>query len=105
MSALPWRSPEAALARPPSGPHPVGRPGMGAPTSLLHALKAACVGRGWELSTGVQVDDYPFLAAVDAGELTYRTWHVSGPLGEYVADGRVGFVPARASAVPRLLEQ
>ena len=56
-------------------------------------------------STGIQLDDYPFLAAVDAGELAYRTWHVAGPVGDDVADGRVGYVPVRASAVPRVLRE
>ncbi len=105
MRALPWRSAEAALARLPVGAHLVGLPGMGAPTTLLKALEPACVGRKWTLSTGIQLDDYPFLAAVDAEELAYRTWHVAGPVGDYVADGRVGYVPARASAVPAVLRE
>ncbi len=104
MSGLPWRSADAALARVPAGAHLVGMPGMGAPTTLLGALGAACVGRDWTLSTGIQLD-HPFLAAVDAGELAYRTWHVAGPVGERVADGRVGYVPARASAVARVLQE
>jgi acyl-CoA hydrolase len=103
--SLPWRSAEEALARLPVGAHLVGLPGMGAPTTVLRALKSACAGRDWTLSTGIQLDDYPFLAAVDAGELAYRTWHVAGPVGEYVADGRVGYVPARASAVPNVLRE
>lgn len=104
MSALPWRSAEAALARIPPGAHLVGLPGMGAPTTLLGTLEAACTGRNWTLSTGIQLD-YPFLEAVDAGELAYRTWHVAGPIGDRVADGRVGYVPARASAVARVLAE
>ena len=105
MTGLPWRSAEEALARLPVGAHLVGLPGMGAPTTVLRALKSACAGRRWTLSTGIQLDDYPFLAAVDAGELAYRTWHVAGPVGDYVADGRVDYVPARASAVPGVLHE
>ena len=105
MNSLPWRSASAALARVPAGAHLVSLPGMGAPTTVLSALAQASVGRGWTLSTGLLLDDYPFLSAVTAGQLGYRTWHVAAPVAPLVADGRVGFVPARASAVPNLLRQ
>ncbi|HVE25762.1 MAG TPA: acetyl-CoA hydrolase/transferase C-terminal domain-containing protein [Sporichthya sp.] len=103
MTSLPWRDAGAALARVPAGAHLVSLPGMGAPTTVLGALAGASAGRGWTLSTGLLLDEYPFLPAVEAGELGYRTWHVAGPVADLVADGRVGFVPARASAVPDLL--
>ncbi|MGQ0631871.1 MAG: acetyl-CoA hydrolase/transferase family protein [Sporichthyaceae bacterium] len=103
MASLPWRSAGDALARVPSGAHLVSMPGMGAPTTLLEALGLACAGRHWTLSSGIQLGEYPFLPAVDAGELTYRTWHVAAPVVARVADGRVGYVPARASAVPGLI--
>jgi 4-hydroxybutyrate CoA-transferase len=105
VTSLPWRDVGAALARVPAGAHLVSLPGMGAPTTVLSALADASVGRGWTLSTGLLLDDYPFLPAVEAGELAYRTWHVAPPVATLVADGRVGFVPARASAVPGLLRQ
>lgn len=89
----------------PSGAHLVCQPGMGAPSTLLAALGATCQGRAWTLSSGILLDDYPFLPAIDAGELTYRTWHVTPAVAARVADGRVGYVPARASAVPALLDR
>jgi acyl-CoA hydrolase len=78
---------------------------MGAPSTLLAALGSACDGRGWTLSSGILLEDYPFLPAVDSGELAYRTWHVTAAVAGHVADGRVGYVPARASAVPALLDR
>ncbi len=105
MTPLPWRSAAEALARVPHGAHLVSQPGMGAPSTLLGALSAASPGRGWTLSSGILLDDYPFLDLVDAGELAYRTWHVTAAIGDRVADGRVGFVPARASAVSGMLRQ
>jgi len=92
-----------ALARIPAGAHLVSQPAMAAPGTLLAALGAACAGRGWTLSSGILLGDHPFLDAVDAGELVYRTWHVTAAVAGRVADGRVGHVPARASAVPALL--
>lgn len=102
---LPWRSAADALARVPVGAHLVSLPGMGAPSTLLGTIKDVCAGRNWTLSSGILLGDYPFLGAVDAGELAYRTWHVTAAVAEHVADGRVGFVPARASMVPGLIRQ
>lgn len=62
-------------------------------------------GRGWTLSSGLLLGDYPFLPAVLEGELTYRTWHVMAPIRKLVADGRVGYVPARASRLAALFER
>lgn len=81
----------------------VAGPGLGAPTTLLGALGTAAFGRRWTLSTGLLLGDYPFLDAVRAGELTYRTWHVMPPVRELVAEGLVGYVPARFSQVPAQL--
>jgi acyl-CoA hydrolase len=102
VASLPWRDAAAALARVPTGAHLVSPPGMGAPTTLLAALGPNGAGRGWTLSSGLLLD-VPFLDAVDNGELAYRTWHVAASVVDRVADGRVGYVPARASAVPALL--
>lgn len=104
MLSLPVRSISGALARIPHGAHVVAAPGMGAPTTLLAGLAAAAEGRGWTLSSGLFLDDYPLLAAVDAGVLRYRIWHVMPPVRDHVASGAVDFVPVRASRVAGLLE-
>lgn len=104
MSSLPHRSVHDALARIPPGAHVVSAPGMGAPTTLLRALPECAGGRQWTLSSGLLLDDYPFLPAVLAGELTYRTWHVMGPVRDQVAAGTVGYIPARNSRIAHLLQ-
>lgn len=103
MSALPHRSAAHALDRVPAGTHLVGAPGMGAPTTLLGALGERAAGRRWTLSSGLLLGDYPFLPAVEDGQLQYRTWHVMPRLRDLVASGVVGYVPARASHLPDLV--
>jgi 4-hydroxybutyrate CoA-transferase len=83
--------------------HLVAGPGCGAPSTLLGALGKVAPGRDWTLSSGLLLGDYPFLDLVRDGSLTYRTWHVMAPVRGLVADGRVGFVPVRASRVATLL--
>lgn len=97
-------TPAAAVAGLPTGARIACSPGCGTPTTLLRALAAASEGRGWELCSGLQLGGYPFLDAVAAGHLGYRTWHVMAPVRDLVADGRAHYVPARASEVPRLLD-
>ena len=96
--------PFAALALAGDGAHLVATPGCGAPTTLLNAVNKEAPGRGWILSSGLLLGEYPFLGAVRAGDLRYRTWHVMAPVSDLVADGVAGFVPARASRVAALLE-
>ena len=96
--------PSAALDLIPDGAHIVASPGCGAPTTLLHAMNKAAAGRGWSLSTGLLLGDYPFLDAVRSGELRYRTWHVMSPVSELIADGVAGFMPVRASRLEAVLE-
>ena len=97
---------DPGAGRVPPGVHLVSQPGMGAPSTLLAALGSTCHGRAWTLSSGILLDDDdPFLPAIDAGELAYRTWHVRSAVEARVAEGRVGYVPARASAVAGLLDR
>jgi len=96
--------PVAALALAGDDAHLVATPGCGAPTTLLHAVNKEAPGRGWTLSSGLLLGEYPFLDAVRTGDLRYRTWHVMAPVSDLVADGIAGFVPARASRVAALLE-
>jgi 4-hydroxybutyrate CoA-transferase len=75
----------------------------GEPTTLLRALATAAPGHGWTLGSGLLFGEYPFLPAVEAGALRYRTWHVMRPIRDLTAAGRVDYVPARASAVGPML--
>lgn len=101
---LPHRTAREALDRIPAGALVVSAPGMGAPGSLLAELTVVAPGRGWTLVSGLLMD-YPFLPLVEEGALGYRTWHVMAPVRDLVADGRAGFVPARASRLAALLER
>lgn len=92
-----------ALSRIPPQAHIVAGPGCGAPTGLLSVFGTVAAGRDWTLSSGLLLGDYPFLDLVRTGSLTYQTWHVMGPVRSLVADGRVGFVPVRASRLVSLL--
>lgn len=78
-------------------------PGMGAPTTLLRRLAKSAAGAHWQLSSGLLLGEYPFLEAIEAGELAYRTWHVMAPVRDQVNAGTAGFVPIRASSVGSLL--
>jgi 4-hydroxybutyrate CoA-transferase len=87
------------------GARAVASPGCGTPGTLLdiigvHSEKL----QGLSLFSGLLLSDYPFVAAVDAGHISYGTWHVMPPVRRLVADGKVGFYPVRASQVPRLLD-
>ncbi|UIX29378.1 acetyl-CoA hydrolase/transferase family protein [Streptomyces sp. GQFP] len=105
MMVLPHRSARDALARIARGTHIVSAPGMGAPTTLLAEIGELAPGRDWTLSSGLLLGEYPFLPAVVDGDLAYRTWHVMAPVRGLVADGTVGYVPARASRLAKLLRR
>lgn len=96
-------SAERALRELPTGAHLVSSPGLGAPGTLLAALGAVADGQKWTLSSGLLLDDYPFLSAVERGALDYRTWHVMPPARALVAAGRIAYVPVRASRVAGML--
>ncbi|BBW99137.1 hypothetical protein BST36_13180 [Mycolicibacterium moriokaense] len=96
--------PVAALELAPDGAHLVAAPGCGAPTTLLHTLNTQAAGHNWTLSSGLLLGDYPFLDAVRAGHLSYRTWHVMAPVAGLVADGTAAFVPVRASRIAAQLQ-
>src|SRR5271168_1964031 len=94
--------PHAALALVGDGAHLVATPGCGAPTTLLHTVNKEAPGRDWTLSSGLLLGDYPFLDAVRAGDLHYRTWHVMAPVAGLIAEGGAEFVPVRASRIAAL---
>jgi acyl-CoA hydrolase len=95
----------AAVDRIPAGASVVASQACGTPTTLLTALAEQSTGRGWRLLSGLIFDPAAFLDAVASGDLTWRTWHPTGACAELVADGRVGYVPLRASRVPAHLER
>jgi 4-hydroxybutyrate CoA-transferase len=95
----------AALARIPVGARIVSSPGMGTPTTILDGLAEAATDRRWRLCSGLLTCGYPFLPAVEAGELGYDTWHVTGSIRGHVARGTIGFIPARASALAGLFRR
>lgn len=106
MSSVASRTvdPVAALTLAGDSAHLVAAPGCGAPSTLLDAVNKEAAGRDWTLSSGLLLGDYPFLDAVRAGELHYRTWHVMAPVAELIADGVAEFVPVRASRIAALLQ-
>lgn len=84
----------------------VASPGCGTPETLLAAIGADADLLGSPtVYSGLQLGAYPFLAAVEAGHLDYLTWHPFGPARASVAAGHSHYVPARASAVPDLLDE
>ncbi|HEX7302157.1 acetyl-CoA hydrolase/transferase family protein [Lentzea sp.] len=99
-------TPDDAVRRIPAGAAIVASPGCGTPETLLtHLAAAADLLGGPTLYSGLQLGAYPFLGAAAEGLLRYRTWHPYGPARAALSPGRVDYVPARASAVPRLLDQ
>ena len=87
------------------GARAVASPGCGSPTTLLRGLAGRSHDVPIELYSGLQIDGYPFLDVADLDSLQFRTWHVMGPVRDLVERGVVGYVPARGSEVPALLEQ
>jgi 4-hydroxybutyrate CoA-transferase len=93
-----------AIKRIPVGAAIVASSACAGPTTLLGALgDAASPDRGWQLSSGL-LFEYPFLDAVAARVLQYRTWHVMAPVRALVAQDIVEYVPLRASLVPAMIE-
>ncbi|MBD3915625.1 acetyl-CoA hydrolase/transferase family protein [Nocardioides hwasunensis] len=101
----PTVSPAAAIRLLPHGTNVVAAPGCGTPETLLRALgrDADVLGHPTVFS-GLQLGAYPFLEAAAQGQLSYRTWHPFGPARAALRPGQVDYVPARASAVPGLLD-
>jgi 4-hydroxybutyrate CoA-transferase len=86
------------------GARAVSSPGCGTPSTLLEIIGAHAEDvHGLSLFSGMLLGDYPFVAGVENGHISYGTWHVMPPIRRLVAEGTVGFYPVRASQVPRLL--
>ncbi len=78
---------------------------MGGASTLTAAVGAMAEGRDWTLCSGLQLDGYPFLPAVEAGHLRYATWHVMAPLRRAVAAGIIEYVPTRSSAIAAMFDR
>ncbi len=97
---------DEALAHIPDGARIVAAPGCAAPTTLLAGLGGLARTRpGLHLYSGLQLDDQPFLPAVEHGDLAYSTWHATGPSRPLIADGRAAFLPLRLSDVPAAIRR
>jgi 4-hydroxybutyrate CoA-transferase len=93
-----------AIERLPERARIVASPGCGTPETLLTALADNVADlKDPVLFSGLQLGAYPFLQAAADGALSYRTWHPFGPARSALSRG-VEYVPARASAVPGLLD-
>jgi acyl-CoA hydrolase len=91
---------DAAVDHIPDGARIVASPACGAPTTLLASLGQRCSGRGWRLLTGLMFDPSPWIDAVARRDLMWDTWHPTAACADLVADGRIGYVPLRASRLP-----
>ncbi|WP_340539094.1 acetyl-CoA hydrolase/transferase family protein [Nocardioides sp. GXZ039] len=98
-----WVTPAEIVERL-AGATAVASPGCGEPSTLL-ALIGEHADRlpGLRLYSGLLLGDYPFLDAVESGQIAYGTWHVMPAVRELVEAGTVPFYPVRASRVPWLL--
>lgn len=88
----------------PPGALVVTSSGCGAPVTLLRRLGSeAETTPGLTLRSGLLLDEYELLPAVEAGSLRYETWHVGAAVRRAATSGAVGYIPARASSVPDLV--
>ncbi|WP_131741668.1 hypothetical protein [Actinomadura roseirufa] len=94
-------APERALRLLPENGRLIASPGCATPQTLLTALGDHARDRpGHTLSAGLLLGDLPFLDAVRAGALRFRTWQLPKAARRAAADGLVDYVPMRASEVP-----
>jgi 4-hydroxybutyrate CoA-transferase len=86
------------------GARVVASPGCATPETLLAALGGRALEIGdITLSSGLLLGSYPFVAALEAGRLRYRTWHVMAPVRDQVRRGVVDYIPVRGSQVPAMM--
>lgn len=103
MTNLSVVSADAAMARVPVGARIVASQACGTPTSLLDALTRAGDGRRWTVLTGLLFAPEALVDAVRAGTLTWRTWHPTATCQPVIGHSHFGYVPLRASQVPKHL--
>ncbi len=104
MPELQTISPDDAVRRIPARSRVLSTCYAATPDALLAAIaRVAPESPGMTLLSGLVLGDHPFLDAVAAGHLQYRTWHVGGPVRSMVRSGQVAYVPMRAGQLPRWL--
>jgi acyl-CoA hydrolase len=78
----------------------IASPGCATPQTLLASLRELAETRsGLVLHAGLLLGDLPFLPAVSAGALRFRTWHVPAAARKLATAGVVEYAPMRASEV------
>ncbi len=90
-----------ALDRIPSGGRIIAGAYCGGPTSLLRAVAERSPGRGWQLRTGLLLDDGGVYEAASSGDLRLATWHVAGAGRELAEGGLIDYLPLRASQLEK----
>jgi len=90
-----------ALDRIPAGGRIIAGAYCGGPTSLLRGVADRSAGRGWQLCTGLLLDDGGAYEAAGSGDLRLMTWHVSGAGRELAERGLLDYLPVRASQLEK----
>ena len=90
-----------ALDRIPLGGHIIAGAYCGGPTSLLRGVAERSPGRGWQLWTGLLLDDGGVYEAAGCGDLRFATWHVTGGGRELAERGLIDYLPVRASQLEK----
>lgn len=96
-------TPERAIESIPDGATVVVSPACGTPTSLLAALLRRASGRGWTILSGLIFDAEDCIDALRRGEIAWRCWHPTSACAEVVTEGRLHYIPLRASRIPAYL--
>ena len=91
----------AALDRIPAGGCIIAGAYCGGPTSLLRGVAQRSSGRGWQLCTGLLLDDGGAYEAAASGDLRLLTWHVTGAGRELAERGLLDYLPVRASQLEK----
>ena len=92
-----------ALDRIPVGGRIIAGAYCGGPTSLLRAIAERSPGRGWQLWTGLLLDDGGVYEAASSGDLRLATWHVAGAGRELAERGLIDYLPLRASQLEKCI--
>lgn len=90
-----------ALDRIPQGGCIIAGAYCGGPTSLLRAVAGSSPGRGWQLRTGLLLDDGGVYEAASSGALRLATWHVTGAGRDLAERGLIDYLPVRASQLEK----
>ena len=85
-----------ALDRIPAGGRIIAGAYCGGPTSLLRGVAERSSGRGWQLCTGLLLDDGGAYEAAGTGDLRLVTWHVTGAGRELAERGLLDYLPVQS---------